>query len=189
MPKQGSRKSWSQDATIGPVQAAPDPEKNLAPWERANPAYGVGAGKDEKAPHSVSLKLTTKEYRDLQKIVQHRKYAVIETQTDAIRVGLTMFRYWYAIHHNDPQMLEQMDIEMWENERRARNRYRERVLEMLDGVEREMSEASRLGYETRLKTLRAEVQKYREQMTDEELRAKAGRLISEYAPANRPAAS
>lgn len=174
------KKSWSSDATIGSVAPVPDPERNLPPWERANPAYGVGAGKDEKTSHSLSMRLTTKEYRELQKIVQHRKFPVIETQTDVMRIGLMMVRYWYGIHHGDPQILKDLDVEMWENERAARQRFRERVLGLLEGIEMEMTEARRLGYENRLKTLCAELKKYREQLTDEELRGKADLLYVQF---------
>lgn len=173
MPKE---KKWGD----GTPAVVPDPEKDLPPWDRANPAYGVGAGKDEKSTHNVSARLTTREHRDLAKIVQHRKYAVIENTSDAIRVALVMLRYWYAVHHNDPQMKAQLDVEMWENERAARTRYRERVLALLDGLEREMREAQRLGYENRLKDLRAELSRYRDQLTDEELRGKASKLYVEF---------
>lgn len=158
----------------------PDPEKNLPPWDRANPAYGVGAGKDEKTTHTLTMRLTSKEQRELQKIVQHRRYPVIETQTDAVRVGLIMLRYWYGIRHGDPKVLADLDVEMWENERTARQRFRERVLKLLEGIEVEMSEARRLGYGNRLNTLRAELKKYKEQLHDEELLGKANRLYVEF---------
>lgn len=167
----------------GNPKPVPDPQGNLPPWDRDNPAYGVGAGKDEKTSHTVTVRLTTKEFREIQKIVQHRKYPVIETQSDAVRAGLSMFRYWYAINHNKSRVQE-LDVEMWENERLAKRRFRDRVLNILEGIEAEMKEAQRLGYANRLKDLRAELGKYRKELTDEELRGKANLLYVEYVPRN-----
>lgn len=178
MPEPRKKKGWSADAKL--IGGTENPEKDLPPWERENPAYGVGAGKDEKSSHNVSARLTAREARDLQRIVQHRKYPVVENTSDCIRVGLVMFRYWYAIHKDDPQMKEQIDIEMWEAERLARSRYRDRVLKVLEGMEVEMAEARRLGYENRLKVLCAELSKYKEKLSDEELRGKASRIYVEF---------
>lgn len=177
MPDDKRRDGWG----LAGVEVVPDPEKNLPPWERSNPAYGVGAGKDEKATHNVSARLTTKEHRDIAKIVQHRKFPVIENTSDAIRVALMMLRYWYATKH-DEAMLESLDTEMWENERLARLRERTKVLAILEGTASELSEAERMGYTNRVDTIRAELNKYRKKLTDEELKGKADKLYVQSAP-------
>lgn len=179
MPK---RKGWSSEAHLSGVE---DPEKNLPPWERANPAYGVGAGKDEKANINVSARITVKENRDLAKIVQHRRVPAIENTSDALRVALVMLRYWYATKLGDMEMKDALDVEMWENERLAQKNYRLRVLEILDAMEVEMAEAQRLGYENRLKDLRAQLAKYKKKLTDEELLGKANKLYVLFSPSKQ----
>lgn len=179
MPEDRPNSGWAAGLGGGPTPVE-DPEKNLPPWDRDNPAYGVGAGKDEKATHNISARITTRENRDLQKIVQHRRFPAIENTSDAIRVGLVMVRYWYATKSNDAAMKDALDLEMWENEQLARKRNRERVLSILESLETQMSEAKRLDYTNRLADLNAELNRYRKKLTDEELLGKANRLYVEY---------
>lgn len=168
----GKKENWGR-----PLAPVGDPQKNLPPWDRANPSYGVGAGKEEQANQALNLRVTTRELRDIQKIVQHRKIPAIETQTDVVRIGLVMVRYWYALHHKTPTDVDQLDIMMWEQEVAVRKRKRERIRAVLDGIDEEFADALRLKVKSRLVELKDEINQYRKQIPDDALRTRASKLF------------
>lgn len=154
-------------------------DADLPPWERKNLGYwGTGGDKAEVDFH---FRITQRQLREIQKIVQQRKVPLLETQSDVGKLGLSWVLWWVAnMISPDPERKEAIDLIMWEEKVRGGKAYRQRLGTLLDEIGTECAQAQTSGNERRLRELVSDLKKHKDKIQDTELKAKASRLWIKY---------
>lgn len=160
-----------------------DPE--VPPWERPNLGY-YGTG-EEKAEADLHFRVSQKEMREVQKLVQQRRVPFLETKSDVGRLGLRWV-HWWIVHMlaPDTKMQETLDLIMWEEKVRGAKRYRERLTGLLDDIETELVAAAAANRTGRVKELVEDLKQHGAKIEDEDLKAKAQRLWIKYRMEGKP---
>lgn len=147
----------------------------VAPWDRPNLRSLLE--KEEKKPERIDVRVSVQRMRQVSKLVQQRIIPEIETQSDAVNIGLGLVLYYAKIHGRDSEdFRNSVKLHLWKTQVEDAMHYEASVTELLDQIESGLDEAAKQGRKKKFAMLYASLEQNKDLIEDDQLAARANKL-------------